>query len=423
KKQPKQPSAFLFFGLSVSGAVIYQVFQGEQRGKSNIEIERPIATEKQVIEGEIERKEVSESKAGALKTNNKNELLLDHDKKIASSTKSITSNQIASNNTQTFQNTSSKIEQVQTNSYHKENSNVVSNISNDQTLNTNTIPELSIVDHQVPSSVADLETSNQQIQKSSITEPFDPLPIVHSMNISSTEPITSATRSITAEPIVRKVSKWELAARLGGIATLDGETHFTLGSDVQYHFSPKWSLRSGVSWINRQMDYSLLSQNEMDFAFPMDVDTTGSSGTGTRVGTESNNMDTDMLDSDSINSSISTQHHFLSIPLSLEYRLTNRFAIFGGAQVLLPLNRNSIADAQEADLATMSDPVNFGTNAANVEEQIISTSWQWHTGVQYRFTKRFSIDFSYHHILPKQNGRNHLEQYLQLGLRYGFVSP
>ncbi|MEN0049158.1 MAG: hypothetical protein AAF806_19015 [Bacteroidota bacterium] len=242
------------------------------------------------------------------------------------------------------------------------------------------------------------------------------------MNISPIEPITSATRSSIAEPIVRKISKWELATRLGGIATLDGETHFALGTDMHYHFKPKWSVRSGARWIVRQGS-PLSSLTEAD-DFNLDSEMMDTMGNNVRTTTtEAQNTQVDEVTfRDSVIRVDSPKHHFLSLPLSLEYRLNNRLSILGGLEVLMPLSRRE-RNADFADSAgvavftTPSDP-NMDNSKLDSQDTFILTSWQWHTGVHFRATERFSFDFSYHHILPKQGGRNHLGQYMELGVRY-----
>jgi len=412
----------LFLGLSVGGVTVYQVFQGEE--KETVKRDRPIA-ESEILDNEQLDKETLESRGES-----QDELWIEKKNSVARneiiSPKSITSNQIEQDRTRSNQ---AAVDHRLSTVDREKNSNVVSNNSNDQILSTDS--QISISQSPIlnsESSINDQQITNSLSSQSinpSIHQPFDPLPTVRSMNMSPIEPITSATRSITTEPVVRKLSKWELAARLGGIATLDGKTHLTLGTDVQYHFKPKWSVRSGASWIATEQN-KLFSFNTTGDATSMLEDmNTPNNGSGNRFSQEADLIEGEAAIRDSIVCFLSPRHHFLSIPLSIEYRIGNRFSTYGGVQILLAFNSgNSAYEEQLATTATNAvGTVPYTQQKGLFDTDPIRASWQWHTGVHFRATERFSYDFSYHHILPKQRSRNHLEQYLELGLRYNIFSP
>ncbi|MEM8526395.1 MAG: hypothetical protein AAGG68_17265 [Bacteroidota bacterium] len=404
----------LFLGLTVSGAVVYQV--SKNRAVEKMEVERSIAGNRELEIGKEklrdeksdDRRQATDDKILELRTESHDELV------VKNGDLSFKDNhQTTSNNFKQSQKTSKKskvlVNRQPSTVNRKKKSNVVSN-------RVSPTPKLSTLKSE----------SNTRTIKHSNNQTLEQLLPVPPMNISPIQS-TSATRSITAESMVRRIPKWELAARLGGIATLNNQTHLALGTDIQYHFKPKWSIRSGANWIVHRRPLFSLTESDMATVDLEMMDTMGNNNRTTGAETHASEVQKAAFQ-DSLILATSPKHHFLSIPLSLEYRLSNRLAVFGGIEVLTPLSReqqigtNNFADNSGVGVFTTTTDPDMGSILPDEEDSIIRPSWQWHTGVHFRTTERFSFDFSYHHILPKQKGRNHLRQYVELGLRYYIFS-
>lgn len=215
--------------------------------------------------------------------------------------------------------------------------------------------------------------------------------------------------SIRKKLIEPKQSRLDWYLQVSEIATLQNDFHLSFGAGLAYRLSAGWQIQSGVSWIFPKQRPA----SNLEFDVPPDL-------MDTMFAENSNTGNYDFLEthSDSILFT-SRGYHFLRIPLRIAYQFHPRFKSYFGGQINLPMIGETAEQLfdNEMDITVVRTTAPTVVDFSNLRVQ---PNLQWHVGLQFFVSEHWIIDGAYHHLLPNQSGRNHLERFFELGLQYQF---